>query len=198
VQTPGHAVVNLAILGAVVSPEYAPYFVAGAIAPDVPLFALWLTQRLRGQVHEKWLRIDLERPWIDIIHATHSILLSGIGFALSVVFGAWPLAAFFGSMMLHQVVDFPMHAEDAHRHFFPLSNWRWIAPFSYWDERYHARAVGLVEWAGVVAASVWMWKSASPVLKFFCVAILGFYALSYYKMFLRRHDDVEDEEPREA
>ncbi len=47
--------------------------------------------------------------------------------------------------LIHMASDFPVHAEDAHKHFWPISDWRFYSPFSYWDIRHFGRNVGLVE-----------------------------------------------------
>ena len=46
------------------------------------------------------------------------------------------LAVFAGSCLAHMALDFPVHVEDAHRHLFPLSNFRFRSPVSYWDPRH--------------------------------------------------------------
>jgi len=52
------------------------------------------------------------------------------------------------------VLDFPFHAEDAHKHFWPLSDWRFHSPFSYWDNRRCADFVSLAEKGIAIAMMV--------------------------------------------
>jgi hypothetical protein len=47
----------------------------------------------------------------------------------------------------------PVHAHDAYRHFWPLSDWRFYSPISYWETDLHARWVSLIE-AAIVLISV--------------------------------------------
>ena len=56
---------------------------------------------------------------------------------------AW--CVFFASMAVHCAVDFLVHREDAHAHFFPVSSWRFVSPVSYWDPRHYGSFVGVVE-----------------------------------------------------
>lgn len=49
------------------------------------------------------------------------------------------------SMLLHVAVDLPLHGEDAHRHFYPLSDWRFVSPVSYWDPARYGRIVAPFE-----------------------------------------------------
>ena len=45
--TPGHVLLNVAVLGSIVGHERA--VVAGAIVPDLPIVILYLRERLRGR-----------------------------------------------------------------------------------------------------------------------------------------------------
>jgi hypothetical protein len=48
--------------------------------------------------------------------------------------------------------DLPLHHEDAHRHFLPFTNWRFISPVSYWDPEYHGRIIAVIEILFTLAA----------------------------------------------
>jgi hypothetical protein len=51
----------------------------------------------------------------------------------------------FEMTILHSLGDLPVHNDDAHRHFFPFSNYRFISPISYWDRKHYGSIVSLVE-----------------------------------------------------
>jgi len=81
----------------------------------------------------------------NIVALFHSIPLAGIGWLIAYYFG-WPsVQILFISTILHSVGDLPVHNDDAHRHFFPFSNYRFISPFSYWDRKHYGSIVSLVE-----------------------------------------------------
>jgi hypothetical protein len=186
-QTPGHAAVNLALLGAAVEPALAPFVVAGAVLPDAPIWVLYADAKLRLRLPDAriWAEVYQRRGWLAVIHGAHSIPLGAAGLALSLLLRAPGLAAFFASLLLHAVADFPIHGEDAHRHFFPLSQWRFISPLSYWDPRRHARVVAAVELAVVFAACAVLWlRGASLPGKLSLAAIGAFYLVSYTRSFL--------------
>jgi hypothetical protein len=63
----------------------------------------------------------------------------------------------FSSALLHVAFDLPLHHEDAHRHFFPLSEWRFASPVSYWNPAYHRHIGALFETAVVTASSALLW-----------------------------------------
>ena len=60
-------------------------------------------------------------------------------------FGWESVQILFLSMILHSLGDLPVHNDDAHRHFFPFSNYRFISPFSYWDRKHYGSIVSVVE-----------------------------------------------------
>ena len=186
-QTPGHAVLNLALLGGGAHPTLVLPILAGAVAPDVPIVILYLREHyLRGLPDERIWSESYQRPfWLNLIHGVHSVPLGLLG-----ALGAWglgwmPGAAFFASALLHALGDLPVHAQDAHRHFLPFSHYRFISPLSYWDVRYHGRAVALGELLLVLAASVWLGWKAPIEGRLALAAVVGWYVHTYRKTFLR-------------
>ena len=43
------------------------------------------------------------------------------------------LIALFSAALVHLTLDFPLHNDDARAHFWPLTNWKFTSPVSYWD-----------------------------------------------------------------
>ena len=60
-------------------------------------------------------------------------------------------------MLLHSLGDFPLHHDDAHRHFFPFSDWRFISPISYWDPAHYGNWASLLEIFAVLAISIFLY-----------------------------------------
>jgi len=79
----------------------------------------------------------------------------------------------------------PVHAEDAYRHFWPLTDWRFFSPLSYWDVNHHARWVGTVEVILAIGCIAWLWRKhparwvriALSLLALFYAAVLAFVIL---------------------
>lgn len=191
--TPGHAVVNLALLGSLLGHEGA--VLAGAVIPDIPILTLYAYERFRGTPEETIWTVRYQQPvWLAIIHGAHSIPLSAIGAALAWLCGAPGLAALFLSMLAHALCDFPLHAIDAHRHFLPFSHYRFVSPISYWDVRFHGRSVAFVEAVLVLLCSFAVGKWMAPHFQSFSgqVAIVLLvlvniaYAVNYWRSFLRQ------------
>lgn len=182
--TPGHAVINIATLGCIVGHEGA--VLAGAIAPDLPIVILYLYERLRGTPEETiWAVCYQNRYWLAVIHGGHSIPLAAIAAGLGLIAGLPALAAFFASVALHALCDFPVHAIDAHRHFLPFSQYRFISPLSYWDARFHGRKVALVEALLVGASSLLLLRRGVGRLAGALLCLVNlWYVRSYVRSFL--------------
>jgi hypothetical protein len=87
---------------------------------------------------------------------------SGIGIALS------------GSALLHSIIDFLCHRDDAHMHFWPLTEWRFRSPVSYWDGNYYGHQFSLFEAALGLFFAVVLWRRYSllavRILLAICIA----------------------------
>jgi len=153
VNTPAHAVLNLVLLGATKESNRALPVLVGAVLPDLPIVVLYAYERLRG-MPEAWIwgTAYYDPHWQAVIDALHSfpLILAVLGVA---GFFRWRRVGLVcASMLLHAAADFFLHHDDAHRHLFPLLDWRFASPISYWDPRYFGNVIGLAEAIGVVAA----------------------------------------------
>ena len=84
--------------------------------------------------------------------------------------------AFAASGLLHQACDFPVHADDPHRHFWPLSDWRFHSPVSYWDPRHYGHLFQPFEFALTLGLLAFLARRyRSPWLR----GALGFLGLVY-------------------
>ena len=88
------------------------------------------------------------------------------------------LFVLFGSMLLHFACDLPLHHDDAHRHFLPLSLWRFESPVSYWDPKRFGWITAPLEMILTVGGCVYLsWRPSPPGVRFVAGSILGIYAL---------------------
>ena len=86
----------------------------------------------------------------------NSFVLWGAFLALA-LWRKWQLLAVFASAaILHLTLDFPLHTHDARQHFWPLTDWVFISPVSYWDSRAHANIVGPVELTLSVGLAIYL------------------------------------------
>jgi hypothetical protein len=186
--TPGHVVVNLMVLGSAFGHEKA--IMAGAIVPDLPIVVLYLYERARKTPPDViWSVCYQRKHWLAIIHGAHSIPLAILGMLAGWLVDEPAILLFFTSVLAHASCDFPLHAIDAHRHFFPFSEYRFISPISYWDVRYHGRTVARIEALLVCACSAYLyfvmgprWSSLpAPVLAALLLLTNIWYAQNYFR-----------------
>lgn len=153
--TPSHLLLNEALLGSRPA-RRARAVLAGAVLPDAPIYLFWAYERLLLRVPEAlvWRRdyaASAAQPLIDALHSFPLILAA---LALSWLRRRELATALSASLLLHAAADLPLHHADAHRQFFPLSDYRFQSPVSYWDPRYHGKWGALAELAAALAAAV--------------------------------------------
>ncbi len=131
--TPAHLIVNLFALGRKETPSKQVAVLAGAIIPDAPMFLFYFIEKVVQRVPEFliWSRDYYLAPWQNFIDCFNSLPLIALGFVL-----AWKAQSragqlLFFSMILHVLGDLPLHHDDAHRHLYPFSDWRFESPVSY-------------------------------------------------------------------
>jgi membrane-bound metal-dependent hydrolase YbcI (DUF457 family) len=166
--TPTHAIVNLAILGRKTRPEWNWPIVLGSLIPDLAMFGFYGWTRLIAGMQEDqiWDTAYYEPFWQNIFDFWNSIPLALVGVGV----GAWlirrkkwrglgsAIAICCASVILHCLADLPLHSEDAHRHFWPLTNYRFESPVSYWDPNYHGNIFVLIEVALTIGLSIYIFR----------------------------------------
>lgn len=182
--TPAHAAINLLLLSRDPEHRKTVAVIGGALLPDLAIIVFYAWQLMLGRTENQIWSIEYYRPlwqaWIDIFN---SIPLVSMAILLSWHTRQYLLLAFFSSMLLHIFGDLPLHHDDAHRHFFPLLEWRFESPVSYWDPAHHGRWASLFEFVAVVSASAFMYRRIVP-LRPWVVAILAIYLLYWGYVYL--------------
>ncbi|MEE8483206.1 MAG: hypothetical protein V3S46_01305 [Nitrospinota bacterium] len=158
--TPGHMVVNLALIGKKQKPGLTFPIFFGALAPDIPIFLFYFFQKIVLKIPEMeiWRDVYFQSNWQNLFDAFHSIPIILAALLISHAWKREKTAAFFASMLLHTFFDFPLHYDDAHRHFFPLSDFRFLSPVSYWDPNRYGQLGAFVELTVVTVASIAVWR----------------------------------------
>jgi len=156
--TLAHIVIASAALSRPESQARNRAVITGALLPDLSMFVFFAWSRLQGwSGDETWnVRYWME-PWQTIGAISNSFVIFGVIGVLA-WWRRWPLIAFAcGAALLHIAFDFPLHADDAHRHFWPVSDWRFNSPVSYWDPSQNGLIGGAIETAAVLLASLVLW-----------------------------------------
>ncbi len=158
--TPAHAIFNLALLGRKKQPQWNPLIIWGALIPDLAMFAFYLWLRLATDIPENQIwRVEYYRPfWQTLFDWFNSIPLALLGMGVMFYARRTGIALLFASILLHCLQDLPLHNDDAHRHFLPLSNYRFESPLSYWDPDHYGQIMGLIELVLMVVASIYVFR----------------------------------------
>lgn len=158
--TPSHAILNLAILGRRSQPQFNPTIVIGALIPDVAMFMFYGWARLIAQIPERqiWRELYYEPFWQNIFDLANSIPLALMGLGIALYYRRTAIALLFASIILHCLEDLPLHHDDAHRHFWPFSQFRFVSPVSYWDPAHYGDIAGPLEVALVLIASLYLFR----------------------------------------
>ncbi len=151
--TPAHLIINLFLLSPQdKTPTLLMPVVAGSILPDASMFVFYFWEKVILKNPEKiiWSQSYYQPFWQTLSAISNSFPIFTVGLMISIYLRSPWGFLLFSSMLLHLLGDFPLHSEDAHRHFFPLSNWRFYSPISYWDPKHYGNIVSAIEFLTVI------------------------------------------------
>jgi len=163
--TQAHLLFNYVLLKKKEAPQYTWAILGGGLLPDLPMFLFYFYERLlmgetEGRIWSELYFTDFWQTFIDCFNSVPlMLLLLGVGVLLKST--ALRLAAL--SMLLHVLGDLPLHREDAHRHFFPLSDYKFVSPVSYWDPDYGGLIIGTGEFVLFLGVSIWCWRQTTSL-----------------------------------
>lgn len=161
--TPAHLIFAAALYARPGKPQVNAAALAGGFAPDASLYFLYAWARFVQGIPDRVIFGELYfgPEWQGVFAVDNSFFLWGGLFAL-----AWwsrlPAAiAFAGSGLLHLALDFPLHHDDGRAHFWPMSDWIFRSPLSYWDSRHHGDIVGGLEVLACMLLLAVLWRRFS-------------------------------------
>lgn len=158
--TPAHLLIGSAAFAHPTKPGTYRAALFGAILPDLSLYlmvayCMWVLDVPASTIFREYYYSD---SWQAVFAVDNSFVLWGAVFAVAYWREMPRLLAFAGGGLLHLSLDFPLHTHDARQHFWPLSDWVFESPVSYWDGRAYGDIVGPVEFALCIIASVWLFR----------------------------------------
>jgi hypothetical protein len=130
----------------------------GAVLPDVPmmLFYAWQKGVLGRPERLIWSEAYWDAAWQTFFDIPNSLPLLGLAGLAAWRLGAPRAALLFASMAVHAICDLAVHHDDAHRHFLPLSDWRFASPVSYWDPAHYGLGFAVFEIGMVLGGCAWL------------------------------------------
>ena len=180
--SPTHTLLALALLSKRGKAKRNWAVILGSLIPDA---AIWLWAPYQSFVkgvsgEEMWRDLYFAPPMQNLIAYFNYIPI----YAGLAVLGYVMLAKTWGKLLLvfalaaltHMATDLPVHNHDAYRHFWPLSDWRFISPFSYYEREHHAGWVSLLESVIALTSIIVLWRRFP---KLWVKIVLGVLALLY-------------------
>lgn len=158
--TPAHLLIGVALCGRRDVPGTGRMAVLGSLLPDLSLYVLASVSLFVLKIPPQRVFDELyfSPAWQAVFAVDNSIVIWGALFAFGVVAGKALVLALAGGGLLHVVSDFLLHNDDARRHFWPLTDWVFESPLSYWDSQHHAAWVAPVTLLAVLASAVVIWR----------------------------------------
>ncbi len=155
--TPSHLILNLALLRRPSPPVMTWPILLGALIPDAAMFVFYGWARWQRMPEQTiWSETYYSQPWQTIFAVGNSMPLGLLAAALGYGLKRLWLGLLGASMVLHHLADLPLHHDDAHQHFWPLSSVRFISPISYWDVDHLGRLGATLEMTLVLVATVYL------------------------------------------
>ena len=121
--------------------------ILGSLIPDFALYALFAWHRALGDSPDYIFReLYWSDSWQRLLAPGNSFIVYGALLLPAVALTNLPgwsakvrnlVMVFSLAALLHVATDFPLHVEDAYAHFWPITDWKFVSPVSYWDHRYH-------------------------------------------------------------
>ncbi len=145
--TPAHLIFGAAAFGRPGAPRLTAAALGGSLLPDLSLYLMvgWSLYVQGIPAQTVFRELYYSDAWQAVFAIDNSFILWGALLGVA-IWRKWPvLIAFAGSGLLHLVFDFALHNHDARRQFWPISDWVFFSPFSYWDSTYHAGVIGPLE-----------------------------------------------------
>ena len=170
--TPVHITLALASLGKKERPENNKWVFAGALVPDIAMFFLFFYEVVIGTPQRViWSEKYFSPLWQNTVDLFNSFPIFGALLAIS-IYKKWNAISVFSlAALLHLIFDFPLHNDDAHRHFYPFSEWRFESPISYWDPSHYGHIWSPLEFIILVITSYFAFKILHSKLS--KIAIIG-------------------------
>jgi len=186
--TPAHVLLGAAVFGRAGETRLIWAAVLGALAPDASLYLMAGVSLFVLAIPPQVVFDELyfSDAWQTVFAIDNSFFLWGTLMTLGLWRRSQWLIAFAGAALLHLLLDFPLHADDGRPHFWPLSDWVFASPVSYWDSRYHAAWVAPVTIAICVISYAVIWRKAvKPIalVAFGALVLAEFWVLRQWLLF---------------
>ena len=156
--TATHILTASAVLARRNQPYRNTAILVGAFLPDLSIFALFAWAKMNGFSQAIiWHELYWQEPWQTFGAISNSFPIWLLVLAIGLLSRSKVMLVVAAAAIIHLALDFPVHADDAHKHFWPLTDWRFHSPLSYWDTNHHSQFVMAAEFVLCLAALIALW-----------------------------------------
>ena len=178
--TPTHLIVNYALLEKETTQKEKWWILAGGFIPDITIYFMFFWAFAAGIDQQTlWREVYFQPEWQAIKNVFNSVPLALLILTAGVALKKRWLSLFSISLLIHFVLDFFTHANDGHAHFYPLTNWIYQSPLSYWDKGANAELGGAIELALLSICVIYLlprlrtWWTKTLVIGAWLFSVLG-------------------------
>ncbi|MEM7472963.1 MAG: cobalamin biosynthesis protein CobQ [Pseudomonadota bacterium] len=158
--TPAHLIFGAAAFARPGAMQVTSAALAGALAPDLSLYLMagWHLFVLSTDPQVVFNVLYFSDLWQAIFAVDNSFFVWGAGLGFALWRRSPALIAFAGAGLLHLALDFPLHHDDARAHFWPVTDWKFVSPVSYWDRNHYGGIVGPLEMLASLVCLGILWR----------------------------------------
>ncbi len=150
--SPSHVILNTFLLRNRAG-EYLKFAALGSFLPDlaITIFSIYVFSFTNYSAEYVWNDYYYNSDWQGFFQASHSFVIWGLVIGVAYLLKVNKLLWLGVGGLLHSTCDFPLHNGDAYQHFYPLSNWKFHSPVSYFEVDHYG-----LYWS-VIEASLMIW-----------------------------------------
>lgn len=178
--TPAHIIMAAAVFAKPDQPKRNTAALVGGLLPDASLYTLagWHLFVLGTPPQTVFDEYYFSDAWQSIFAIDNSFILWGMVLALGLWFKITWLWVLAGAALLHIGFDFPLHHDDGRMHFWPVSDWIFQSPVSYWDRKHYGGFVGPIETGLCLILLVILWRRFAGWFARVLIAAAGIFQIA--------------------
>lgn len=161
--------------------------IIGSFLPDVSTYLFFFvhTVLLGTTQSTMWNTLYFDSAWTPFITLSHSFLLWPALLLVAKIAKQKILFWVSAAALAHSGLDFLVHHDDAYRHLWPLTNWKFLSPVSYYDPNYFGTLFGLVDFAVIILFLTYLhtfYKKSRRVTLVIRLLMVGYILITFTPM----------------
>lgn len=175
----------------------------GSFVPDIAVFGLFIWSKFVGiPERQLWREVYFSEPMLTYTAIANSLSLYLLVLLLGMllirvqtvskelvdrsntvaIYTNSAICLFALAAITHLVGDFPVHAGDAHPHFWPFTDSRFHSPVSYWDHKHFGEVFSYIEASLGILLSIILFRrfKSKWIRGLTAVALISYVAVPVY------------------